>query len=44
MCRIRLGSKASRLLGGQVGGVQWKHDVVGLDKVMVGVALEEDGL
>ena len=44
VCRIRRGSKASRLLGGQVGGVQWKHDVVGLDKVMVGVALEEDGL
>ena len=42
--RIRLGSTASRLPGAQAGGVQWKHEVVGLDKVMVGVALEEDGL
>ena len=42
--RIRLGSTASRLPGAQAGGVQWKREVVGLDKVMVGVALEEDGL
>ena len=42
--RIRLGSTASRLPGAQVGGVQWWWEVVGLEKVMVGVALEEGGL